>query len=915
MGAKEDFLFILWQRGFSINTLKKETVDQLFQRTGMLTPLEKEKLLERKIYHEQRKQDKLEDLKKECKLRGIPSSNSNKTQLLDLLMMNKTLKYELTLDPDQEKLVHGELVRKKYISAGPGSGKTTALVHLVQRWKHLHCLILAFNRAARENIVLRLKKLSVSLGKKSSVFTEKNVYIMTFDEFAYQVCKKHYTFYKIVDFAETKRKALLYLKKLSFQFDLLVIDEGQDLSDVLGEMVHSIALHSSFLYIFGDPRQELYPGCHWFSLLWKNGSDEEKSYLHYNHRSGRKIVEFLNTFSRINFPSLHFDQICTSKEDGEVSLFNSHQFTEETGLQEISYAQSCFLAPISIRKYGLEDKTTRLRQIVYEKVSLAPRVMDAEEQEFDIMKECIIATSKKFKGLEKDIVYVYGVDINYSINIPWESLVKSLFVCLSRAKEKLYIIFNAQQMKLFTSPLSIQLLSSDLPPPLPDLSESFSFKPPCFSIKDLFEMMDCFPIPDQEESLVTNFEVNQTLEPQMDGDFLNIYVTNYVASELECLKVGKLCNIDEKLGRKLYESKFGRYAKKAFLGHQEDYYFYSLKMSPSLEKTLHEMNPYDLSVVDYSNKINTLWTVSERLKNSAPDITHFLPLVQNQKWTFKKTFRKILETGRSTDLNRTTMVEIIGSPDFYSHEQTMNIHYVSEILPQHKCQASLLSWLMDLESIQLVDLKKGSILSIPAMKDPTQYIHASIILRQAQQAHLKLKRWVTGQSSSNVCIAIDFETLGFNNALITEIGAVKYNPSTRTILDIYYATADGIGFSENSQEEWSQITGIVIEDFPKFEACQTSLSQNLREWCGEEATIIHWGGSESKFFKNTLDIYRLYLNWSDLMGCKLSAGNTLGNACDRLFCGNLPFTPHRAFDDALATMAVHVAITSYGGAL
>jgi len=857
--------------------------------------------------------DTVDILRKECRLRGLPTSGT-KTDLLHTLQHHgdRAKRYDVSLDPDQLRIVDEPYQARLIVSAGPGAGKTTTIVHLLQKMSSDRCLVLAFNRAARDNLKHRLKRLGVSIGAKAKVMSDnRSVFVMSFDEFAYQVCAKDNKFFRSDDYLKTKQKALRILPSSSFpRLDLLVIDEAQDMSSILGEFIDQLAQRSRATYIFGDPRQELYPGCSWFSSRWTATDDTEKAFLRYNHRSGKEIVRFLNEFSRTHFPTLHHDQIATRPDDGEIDFYDAEEATE-CMIGDAQYSDLCFLSPISIQKYNLDVNTNNIRQVVYGKLGIAPRVLNADESNFDIQKECIIATSKKFKGLEKDVVMVYGIDRPYTeLNIPWETLVKSLFVCLSRAKDRLLLLFEHDAMRKIRSPITPLLPTAETITEV-DPPKSPVYSMPVLGIAD--DLADVDAIEPPEPIRTTRLDIKHTIESEMDKDVVAIYVRNYLASALGCLRYGRMCNVDDKQGRRVYRETFGRGTDRyKFLGKHDDTYFHCREIS-DLVASIEDMDPtaYQATVLDYSNRIKKPWTVSARLEHREPDIEEVMTMLPGDGVQYRAQCHREILCGREGEPDRPSITQLMGVLDFSAANGfVVDVRYGGEILPRHRRACGIYAWIMDIPYAHLIDLRSGIVERIPPVQDPSQIIHALVTMRIAKHTSLRLPTHTAG--TDQICVALDFETVGFTDK-ITEVGAVRYNPSTGVILGVYHDTAAGVVLRETA-EEWSRITGLSVADEAAFSADQARVMEDLHEWCGEDV-VIHWAGSEKKFFKHTLDAHVLYVKWSDLMHARVSTGNDLSSACERLFCGSLPFKAHRALDDAIATMAVHVAITEYGGTL
>ena len=888
---KGTLLYLLARQGHNRKNIKNKSEDEL---TALLTHVDDTLIAQRTAHHAQYHNHQLSMLKEECRLRGIPYSGKTKMELMDELFSCpiKTVS-EVRLDEDQRNIVERDLLPCQLVSAGPGSGKTMTIVHLLA--KHTSdktCLVLAFNRAARDNLKDRLKRMGKKIMKKSDVFSvcQSGLFVMDFDEFAFQAVRKTDPSYIPLDYTATKDKSILSLQRIPFTVDLFVVDEAQDLSHVLGKMTDMVAMKSKHIYIFGDPRQELYPGCTWFSSRWTHADPSVRTHLRYNHRSGKKIVDFLNNYSRTNFPTLHIDQIATREDDGQVLFYESPDMSAPN-----TYTEMCFLSPISVRRYNQEVKTKEIRQIVYTHFGLAPRLMDGDNKDFDFKKECVIATSKKFKGLEKDCVFVFGLDVDYcNLNIPWEALVKALFVCISRPRDKLVLLYNESTMKKISSPLHTLLPGCVIKTVYHPMPIDYNMY---LSIDELSEQ-------ELGETKVLSTQECHTvdIDPQNDDDFVANFLRKLVAKQLGVLKQGKLKNVDDPKDYRIYQDLFGNSSRHKFLGHQNDYYFCT--NSFRMEEGNQTLSCYELAQLDYSNTIQQLWTVSERVKTLC-DTPIPIPIPTGVCF---ETFEKI----PIMDSRRESIVAmLISRPDFSMDGYRAHIHFGSEVDAKTRRKVGLFAWSGGLSSAYVYNLKTGTQEEVGALHDPSLYIHAFAVMRLAQTVHIRIKTPMACPPE-DTCVAIDFETRGFTNR-ITEVGAVRYNPFTRKVLGVYHRIVQGVAVGQSS-ETWSRLTNLQIVDEALFEDSQKDVWEQLYKWCGD-ALIVHWAGSEGSLFPNTLDAYRLYLQWTTVQNIGLRHGNDLSAAADRLFCEQLPFTPHRALDDAIATMAIHIAIGNYGGTL
>jgi len=101
-----------------------------------------------------------------------------------------------------------------------------------------------------------------------------------------------------------------------------------------------------------------------------------------------------------------------------------------------------------------------------------------------------------------------------------------------------------------------------------------------------------------------------------------------------------------------------------------------------------------------------------------------------------------------------------------------------------------------------------------------------------------------------------------------------------------------------------------------------ALSQRFQAWCREVTTsnpvFIHWGGSEKNLVGADalmLDVHSAcFKPWLELRGTGRRSDTSLSCALQQLL-PQLPFAPHQAFEDALATLSVLLATVDFGGKL
>jgi hypothetical protein len=284
-------------------------------------------------------------------------------------------------------------------------------------------------------------------------------------------------------------------------FDLLVVDEAQDVMANLALLVDSLVGAAGRgerplrCIVAGDPRQELYAGAVWFSSLWAAAPTAERVTLRTNHRSAPAIVDLLNKFSRANFPQLHVDQIAGRQSEavepspskqpvrivwvqvgsgkkagapGAPAVHKCyyqppwHEATRSVGevvgriVAESQPGDAYAITPCTIGKYHMEPATKRAREEIY-RARPGARVVAADDDAGAagtahtagsanlavIAGSYSVATSTRLKGTERPRVVVFGCDLDYGV-LTRPALIKRLFVALSRARDELVIVVRTQ---------------------------------------------------------------------------------------------------------------------------------------------------------------------------------------------------------------------------------------------------------------------------------------------------------------------------------------------------------------------------------------------------------------------------------------------------------------------------------------
>ena len=215
------------------------------------------------------------------------------------------------------------------------------------------------------------------------------------------------------------------------------------------KLIQQISKNTKQLIFAGDPRQEVYPGSTFFSLLWRQKTFT-KFKLRYNHRSSPEIVSMLNKFSAVHFPNFHYQQISSNKNKGILQATISEDSIVD--ISKILVKQNSYLiSPVSVKKYSsTESIMTQLRQSVFSEsngkkyLKVVTQENRTNKNNLNLSQVIYAGTSYFLKGTERDSVVLVQANIPYhKLNLTYEQTIRLIFVALSRAKKNLYLFLDS----------------------------------------------------------------------------------------------------------------------------------------------------------------------------------------------------------------------------------------------------------------------------------------------------------------------------------------------------------------------------------------------------------------------------------------------------------------------------------------
>ena len=320
--------------------------------------------------------------------------------------------------------------KKIKIQGIPGTGKTFLATKLAEHEAELgnKVLFLCYNLLLGEK-----------LKKQLSQYSE--IEVLTFESF---INKLGISYEELVtdDKSETRLKDLSkeeeiqYLKKRIedliveadevFDFNTLVIDESQDISQKFWEFFTELVIAKNAKWVVCYDKNQGITHLSWRPPEYLN---TPQLVLNTVIRSTKEIAK---TYSK-----LYEDQI---EHYGETGLSPELFLLENGSWDEANIELRNILNLLKKESRDLLQKTT----------ILIPHSKDIEKLKFknDILKSCTVESIARFKGLESDVVIVVfpsleGIQQHY-IN----STLALIYVGLSRAKSKLFLICNKEVQKM-----------------------------------------------------------------------------------------------------------------------------------------------------------------------------------------------------------------------------------------------------------------------------------------------------------------------------------------------------------------------------------------------------------------------------------------------------------------------------------
>ena len=342
---------------------------------------------------------------------------------------------------EQLEIINNIRTNNVIVDAVAGSGKTTTILHIANTLMNMNILLLTYN-----------KKLRLETNNKKKLLNVKNLEIHTYHSYCVRYLNmKGYTDYEL-------RESLENIITNSIKYDIIIIDEAQDLTELYFNLVSKIINNNlkSRLLIMGDRYQSIYKF---------NNADERyiiyaNDIFNYNQYNWKRInlsISYRLTNTMANFINqcvLGTNRIKSIKTGCDVKYYIINTFKPDYIINNILKLHSSdfitddiFILSPSVKKSSsspirrLANKLTKLNVPIYIPGN------DNESLDDDILKgKLVFSTFHQVKGLERKRVVVFGFDESYfnyiAKNDNKNICPNTIYVAITRAIDELIIIHD-----------------------------------------------------------------------------------------------------------------------------------------------------------------------------------------------------------------------------------------------------------------------------------------------------------------------------------------------------------------------------------------------------------------------------------------------------------------------------------------
>ena len=353
----------------------------------------------------------------------------------------------INLNIEQKEIINS--IKNGYniiVDAVAGCGKTTTSLEIAQECTNKNILLLTYNAGLKTETRQRIIKYNIN-----------NLEVHSYHSF----CVKYYN-YPCYD--DLRMQLLLnnkdIINKSNFNFDLIILDEQQDMKPLFFDLVQYIIKPNIQICLFGDINQNIYSyqGSNINYLikadeLFNSHNEWKKHSIFTTFRVNKSIASFVNKIL------LKEDRLHAIKDGPPVQYLISNPFKPKDIIYKIKDFLKQGYTPNDIFILAPSIKSKKIPVRLLENLLVLDDLpcCVAINEEGNVIDEevmynkILFTTFHQSKGLERKIVFIYSMDEGYYRYAKDASLDKCpnpIYVACTRSLEHLIIIHTKQNLHL-----------------------------------------------------------------------------------------------------------------------------------------------------------------------------------------------------------------------------------------------------------------------------------------------------------------------------------------------------------------------------------------------------------------------------------------------------------------------------------
>jgi hypothetical protein len=353
----------------------------------------------------------------------------------------------INLNIEQKEIINS--IKDGYniiVDAVAGCGKTTTSLAIAQECKNKNILLLTYNAGLKTETRQRIIKYNIS-----------NLEVHSYHSF----CVKYYN-YPCYD--DLRMQLLLnnsdIINKSNFNFDLIILDEQQDMKPLFFDLVKYIIKPNMQICLFGDVNQNIYSyqGSNVDFLikadeLFHSHNEWKKHSIFTTFRVNKSIASFVNKIL------LKEDRLHAIKDGPPVQYLICNPFKPKDIINKIKNFLKQGYTPndIFILAPSIKSKKIPIRLLENLLVLNGFPCCVAINEEGNVIDEevmynkILFTTFHQSKGLERKIVFIYSMDegyYRYAKDASIDKCPNPIYVACTRSLEHLIIIHTKQNLHL-----------------------------------------------------------------------------------------------------------------------------------------------------------------------------------------------------------------------------------------------------------------------------------------------------------------------------------------------------------------------------------------------------------------------------------------------------------------------------------